>query len=227
MTDHEVDAGAVAFVFDLPEPTVARHRSRDAGAVAFAFDLPELTATKRLASVASLLPVNSTLLERALEASIRPNIGPDAIRQVWNAWRCPAKLLPWLAWALSVDYWDDEWTEKEKRAVIAASIDVHRRKGTVSAMRRAVEALGFSFQIVEWWETTPRGTPGTAEVYLGRPHAPFFAQPEIDFLMALLDEAKRATLHLTLSQAFVENVSLYDYARWDVWESQAQTFQTI
>lgn len=36
---------------------------------------------------------------------------------------------------------------------------IHRRKGTVAAIRRVIEAMGFSMSIAEWWEVAdPRGT---------------------------------------------------------------------
>lgn len=89
----------------------------------------------------SLLPLNSTPAERAIEgATDRPV--PAPIRDLWNPDRCPAALLPWLAWALSVDDWDASWTEEVQRAVIAASIEIHRHKGTIWAMKRAVQAAG-------------------------------------------------------------------------------------
>ena len=68
---------------------------------------------------------------------------------------------------------------------------------------------------------------GTANVYLGRPEAPIFTQAEINRLIALLDGAKRATLHITLSQAFTDSNTLYAYARGDAWASLDQTFQTV
>ena len=34
---------------------------------------------------------------------------------------CPADVLPWLGWALSVDDWDQDWSEQQKRSAIAAS----------------------------------------------------------------------------------------------------------
>ena len=169
--------------------------------------------------VESLLPPGRSPLERALEAATAPRVSFDAVRDLWNPQRCPVALLPWLAWALSVDIWEDDWTEAEQRAVVAASIEVHRRKGTVSAMRRVVEALGFTFQIVEWWQKSPAGTPGTADVYLGRSDNP--GQSEINRLSGLLDEAKRATLHLTLYVTHTFNARPYAYARFDVWEQQS------
>ena len=43
--DHAVDAGAVAWTFGLPQPTVAVAYAVDAGAVAWVFNLPEPTVT--------------------------------------------------------------------------------------------------------------------------------------------------------------------------------------
>ena len=56
---------------------------------------------------------------------------------------CPAALLPWLAWGLSVDDWDSSWPEPVKRAVIAASADVHRHKGSVWSIRRMLALAGY------------------------------------------------------------------------------------
>lgn len=92
----------------------------------------------------SLLPPNATLLERAVEAACAP-LGdiPVPISTIWNPDTCPAALLPWLAWALSVDTWDSNWSEGTKRAVIAASYDVHRHKGSVWSVKEAIRAAGF------------------------------------------------------------------------------------
>ncbi len=110
----------------------------------------------------SLLPPNSTPLERALERATAPGLDPDVIRTLWNPATCPAHLLPWLAWAVSVDEWDDSWDEGTQRRVIAASIPIHRRKGTVAAVRAALTVLGHRVHLVEWWKQTPRGVPHTA-----------------------------------------------------------------
>jgi phage tail P2-like protein len=94
----------------------------------------------------SLLPPSSSLSERALEGAVeRAFTTPDAdvIARMWNPDTCPAAFLPWLAWALSVDTWDAGWTEETQRAVIRASIAVHRRKGTRAAVRTALDAAGY------------------------------------------------------------------------------------
>lgn len=117
----------------------------------------------------SLLPPNSTALERQVEA-VTARIGelPTPLADLWNPWRCPAKLLPWLAWSLSVENWGSDWPEQVQRQVIADSVAVHRLKGTVGAVRRAIGALGASIELVEWWENG--GEPHTAELvaYAGK-----------------------------------------------------------
>lgn len=92
----------------------------------------------------SLLPPNATPLERAVERTTAP-LGdiPVPISTVWDPETCPAPLLPWLAWAYSVDVWDSSWSERTKRAVIAAAYDVHRHKGSVWSVEEAIRAAGF------------------------------------------------------------------------------------
>lgn len=98
----------------------------------------------------SLLPPNATAAEVAIEAAAaRVGAVPVPIRDSWNPWTCPAALLPWLAWALSADNWDPAWSVATQRAVIAASIEVHRRKGTRVAVVRALAAVGHPTATVE------------------------------------------------------------------------------
>ncbi|MFV1598670.1 MULTISPECIES: phage tail protein I [unclassified Phaeobacter] len=104
----------------------------------------------------SILPPNSTSLERSLERliqSTRPDLSPVAT--LMNPDSCPADLLGWLAWAFSVDVWEPSWDEATKRRVIKAALEVHRRKGTIGAVRRALEAIGFGAEIREWFQ--PQG----------------------------------------------------------------------
>jgi phage tail P2-like protein len=91
----------------------------------------------------SLLPPNATPAEQAIEATIS-RVGAVSVQvsDLWNPATCPATLLPWLAWGLSVDEWDETWTEATKRAMIAASVGLHRQKGTIASIRRALQAAG-------------------------------------------------------------------------------------
>lgn len=95
--------------------------------------------------MASLLPHNTTPLERAAEQSdalIERARAP--LHTIWDAQRAPAQLLPWLAWAVGVDDWDTEWSDPQKRAAIDAAIPIRRKRGTVWAVRRTLEALGYT-----------------------------------------------------------------------------------
>jgi len=83
-----------------------------------------------------ILPMSETPLNKAL-ASLSTRIeGIDApTRQVWSPWDCPPQFLKSLAHALSVDLWDDAWTDLRKRSIIANAIRLHRAKGTLEAAR--------------------------------------------------------------------------------------------
>lgn len=95
--------------------------------------------------MSDLLPPNATPLERNLvAATARISDVPLKIRESWNPDTCPLELLPWLAWALSVDEWRSDWTEENKRSVIKSAFDVQRRKGTVGSVKTVRDAFGFS-----------------------------------------------------------------------------------
>ena len=113
----------------------------------------------------SLLPPNASALERSVEAAQAGRI--DAIpvaelQRVWDVDNCPERLLPWLAWAMSVDEWDYRWPVEVRREVIRRSIDVHKRKGTAGAVKRALGALGVRVDLLEWFENS--GKPFTFEL---------------------------------------------------------------
>ena len=120
-----------------------------------------------------LLPSNTTPLEQELArlSSRIDGIDPAAIETIWDAWACPAALLPWLAWALSVDHWDERWSEIVKRQAIADSPDYHRRKGSVASIEAIVALAGRPFRIIEWWSRVPEGRRGTAMIHVEAPTA--------------------------------------------------------
>lgn len=111
-----------------------------------------------------LLPQNQTRLEAAVGRAMTPRPNPGPMHELWDAEHCPAHILPWLAWALSVDEWDDEWPESVQRTVILESIALHRKKGTLWAVRRALAQTGMRGTVVEWWQESPRGVPHTFRV---------------------------------------------------------------
>lgn len=114
--------------------------------------------------MSDLLPPNAFPQERALSlATARVGAVPVPLATLQDPMTCPVELLPWLAWAESVDDWDPAWTEAQKRATIAASRAVHERKGTAAALKLALQALGLDLTITEWFEKVPPGDPYTFE----------------------------------------------------------------
>ncbi|ULF55738.1 phage tail protein I (plasmid) [Serratia marcescens] len=111
----------------------------------------------------TLLPPNAIPEERALErATIEEVLSiPDLIRIVKNPALCPVELLPWLAWEYSVDTWNTDWTEEEKRAAIARAAYIHRHRGTRAAIEMSLSSSPFASDVIEWFEKTPRGEPYT------------------------------------------------------------------
>ncbi|EJN18669.1 phage tail protein I [Pseudomonas sp. GM80] len=143
----------------------------------------------------SFLPINSTQLERAMEAGFfEKTIVP--LRDLYNADTCPAHLLPHLAWAWSVDRWDYRWPEATKRAAIKASYYIHKHKGTIGALRRVVEPLGYLIEIVEWFQAVPEGVPGTFALKVGVLDTGI-TEEMYQELERLIDDAKPVTRHLT------------------------------
>ncbi len=108
----------------------------------------------------SLMANGSSLLEqRAAAACASISDLSVPLRDLWNPRRCPVKFLPYLAWAFSVDRWEETWSEKEKRQAVSDAFWIHQRKGTVAAVRRVIETLGYSMTLQEWWEVAdPAGT---------------------------------------------------------------------
>lgn len=118
------------------------------------------------------------------------------LRDLYNADTCPVHLLPHLAWAWSVDRWDYRWTEATKRAAIKASYYIHAHKGTIGALRRVVEPLGYLIEIIEWFNMAPQGVPGTFALKVGvRDEG--ITEEMYQELERLIDDAKPVSRQLT------------------------------
>ncbi len=139
----------------------------------------------------SLVPVNATVLERALDRMTRRiDAIPVPLRDLWNPDTCPVTLLPWLAFALSIDSWDPAWPEAVKRNLVRQAIDIQRKKGTAASVRQVVAAFGGSIALREWWQMTPPGPPYTFDLVLtlnGEGGAPATAT----FVNQVIDEVAR------------------------------------
>lgn len=146
--------------------------------------------------VARLLPGNATELERlAAHALAQIERVPVPLRDLWNPDVCPVALLPYLAWAFSVDRWSQSWPESAKRNTIKAAYFIHSRKGTIGALRRVVEPLGYLIEVREWWEELPLGIPGTFRLLIGVLDTGI-TEAMYQELTWLIDDAKPLSRHL-------------------------------
>lgn len=117
--------------------------------------------------MSDLLPPNATALERNVAATNAP-LGdlPVLLRDLMQPDSCPSEFLPWLAQHLSVDAWEVEWSDEQKRETIKESLSINRVKGTIGAVRRALSALGIGVQLKEWFNQIPIGAPYTYQLLL-------------------------------------------------------------
>ncbi|GAA4087385.1 phage tail protein I [Zhongshania borealis] len=148
-------------------------------------------------SETSLLPKNASAFELALEATTA-RIGnvPVVVREVWNPDTCPYNLLPWLASASSVDTWQADWTDEQKRGAIKASLAVHQRKGTIGAVKRALAAIGLGVKVQEWFNQDPPGDPFTFKLIFETDQTGIQFD-DIAVILELVDNAKNLRSHLT------------------------------
>jgi phage tail P2-like protein len=155
--------------------------------------------------MSDLLPPNSTAQERALDdAASRLGDVPVVVRDMWNPDTCPANLLAWLAWAFSVDEWDPAWTDAQKRATIKFSIDVHKYKGTIGAVREALAALQFAARVQEWFNQIPEAEPYTFRVLLEVDQAGV-EQAAYASLLNVIDRTKNLRSHLDQIELIVKS----------------------
>lgn len=142
----------------------------------------------------SLLPPSSGSWIRYTEAGTARLSGITvALRTLWAPMACPVDLLPYLAWALSVDRWDKGWPAERKIAAIQKSYWLHRRKGTRAAVRRVVEDMGFSATFAEWFDVGDE--PGTFRLEVDVNEVGL-TQKTFSELNRLIDDAKPVSRHM-------------------------------
>lgn len=117
--------------------------------------------------MSNLLPPNATAFERCFDqAFARVADVPILTRSLNDLQNAPMVVLPWLAWERSVDYWNKDWSEQQKRNSIAAAYSLHCHKGTIGALETAMNAIGITCRVEEWFKTSPQGQPYTFNIYI-------------------------------------------------------------
>lgn len=101
--------------------------------------------------MSNLLPPNSTQIERDVaEVCAEATNLEVLISTIKDPDLCPVSFLPYLAWELSIDVWDDTWYEDIKRNVIKQAIKEYRLRGTVAGVKLALSKAGLGDnQIIE------------------------------------------------------------------------------
>lgn len=146
----------------------------------------------------SLLPPNATQLETQLEQTLAriEQVPLTAISTLQSPQNIPSAALPWLAWAFSVDNWDESWSDAQKRAVVASSYVVHCQKGTVGAITSALNALGLGLVLTEWFNMNPPGAPYTFSVSMNVSQSDI-TQAQLQQAQNVIASTKNLRSHLT------------------------------
>ena len=156
----------------------------------------------------SLLPPNATKLERALEAGAS-RIGDVTapIDTLVNPATIAANALPWLAYGLSVDFWDTAWSETMKRRAVTESIAQHKIKGTRASVEHVLSRVDALAVVIEAYEDPARLAPHTFEVNLPLVTEAGAAGGEranaaiVDDIIAQVSAVKPLREHLTVVQS--------------------------
>ncbi|MDG9889719.1 phage tail protein I [Pseudomonas juntendi] len=181
----------------------------------------------------SLLPSNSTYLERVLEAAREQGIDPEVIRGVADSARCPPHFLPWLGWSLKVEGWEAANTEEQQRGLTREAIPIHKTKGTVGAIRRVLKAVRVNADYKDWREV-PNAVPYTFQLTAwaneNREGEGSIISPQLEQrLRALIDATKNERSHYTfrLGARFDGGLVAANASRLQGWVRRSADLQPI
>ena len=110
---------------------------------------------------ASLLPANSSPLEKALDLGfghLLERVMPP-FPELMNPDRTPAAFLPYLAADRAVNEWSTTAPEVEKRLTVKLAWPTARQAGTRQALENAAKGLQLSPEVRAWYEQKPPGVP--------------------------------------------------------------------
>ena len=131
----------------------------------------------------SLLPVNSSPLEKALDlgfGTLLDRIVPP-FPELMNPTATPLAFLPYLAADRGVSEWSSEAAEAEKRLTVELAWPTARQAGTRKALESAAKGLQLMPEVRAWYEQAPPGQPYSFSVRA------FTEQPYSEEIDARLD----------------------------------------
>jgi phage tail P2-like protein len=148
----------------------------------------------------SLLPANSSPLERALDlgfGKLLERITPP-FPALMNPGESPLAFLPYLGADRGVSEWSSEAPEAEKRLTVELAWATARQAGTRKALENAAKGLQLQPDVRAWYEQSPLGQPYSFSVRA------FTEQPYSEEIDARLDrrladaKSERDTLKISV-----------------------------
>lgn len=178
-------------------------------------------------SETSLLPNNSTPLERGIEHAISKGFDfPVLIGTLWNADTCPVEALPFLAHAMSANFFDPAWPEDLQRAMLRNTPELHLWLGTLPGMHLALKYAGYGDAVIIQGKDAFVGS----DWVVGDPNQPVggpqrwnefwviiqqeITQDQLNYLVGIAKTAK--PLFTDLTRVTVEHVNQVVGAPWNV-----------
>lgn len=112
--------------------------------------------------------------------------------------------------------WRDKWPVELKRRVLKTAFLAKSKVGTVSAVRDALSTIGAAAEIVEWWQTEPKGTPHTFNIIatLSQIEGTLTTEMQED-LQLMIKDSKPVRSHFTFSLIIAQEggIGILGYAR--------------
>ncbi|OAT26728.1 tail protein I [Buttiauxella ferragutiae ATCC 51602] len=144
----------------------------------------------------TLLPPNASPPEIALESTHAERIEaiPVPIKQIRRPLLTPRVFIPWLAWDNGVTWWEDSWTEFQKRQVVKSAPEINKRRGTIGAIKRALASVDYLTEVIEWYQETPKAQPYTFKVIL---YGSGISEEILEKLVNQINDAKNVRSHLS------------------------------
>lgn len=147
--------------------------------------------------MSSLLPPNSTKFEVKFEQSFSRVSTIEIFTRTFNdPLSAPLQVLPFLAWEKSVDVWNKDWTEDQKRLTVFNAIKSHMQKGTIGALEKSLESMGYKISVQEWFKMQPIGKPYTFKL-LVETTAADVTQSDLKDIFKIVNKNKNLRSHLS------------------------------
>lgn len=105
----------------------------------------------------SLLPQSESLSLKSIDKVYEKTINKlneelQVISTLAQPKMADERFLPYLAHTYQVDFWSNDLSSDEKRAIIDSSILLHRKKGTLFALKEVLKRLNIDIKFYEWFE---------------------------------------------------------------------------